>query len=81
MLVLYFTELLLGSFGTWTCEYKQKLCFIHSNGFKIGSFYNKTVNKSIYYELANSMTCLGLYLVLDQLCKQTLCVGYFNELI
>ena len=31
--------------------------------------------------LANSLTWLGVHLVLDQLFNQTLCVCYFTELI
>ena len=47
----------------------------------MGYSYDSPPNKSIHYALANSLTWLGIYLILDQGFNNTLFVSYFTELI
>ena len=49
--------------------------------FKIGSFFNKPVDKSINYVLANSLTLSRVHLLLDQWFIWEICVSYFTKVI
>ena len=62
----------------WIKEYT--MCYLFYWVY-LGIFGNGPVNKIGHFVLANSLTWLGVRLVLEQWFKHVLCVKYFSELI
>ena len=85
--VRYFTQYIMGSFGNWSVIIADSMCWIFYWVYLVYIWYWTliyviwvlTSDSSRKYVLAILQNKFGVQSVIDQLWKQTLCVGYFTK--